>query len=153
MKYIIWCVGLLLLTTNACKNTSSTTPKNVAQQAELVAGLSGIDINNLVQQADFVDFLFYHMDISVSQEDIASIQTSAKFFSAEVKPANMQCAAIGRISFLSKGKIIREADIHLIGACSYFTIIENKLAKGTNRISPEGVNFLQTLMNSYQKPK
>ncbi|MEP7320371.1 MAG: hypothetical protein ABI761_00580 [Saprospiraceae bacterium] len=146
MKIWIYLFPAFLIFTN-CKQES--TPKKQVQLAAQSI-LTQNEIQDLVTKVDFVDFLFYHMNISVSQNDPASIQQSLHFLTTEAKPATMQCASIGRASFQSKGKIIFEADMHFADHCGYFTIIENKVAKGTCLMSPDGVKFLSTMINSYQ---
>lgn len=147
MRILISC--FLLFTFIFCKNNKD--PKtNIPAQPGAASHLTNDDILNLSNSADYVDILFYHMNISVSQNDPPSIRQSVYFLTANGKPANMQCAPIGRISYLSKGKIIREADIHLSPGCNYFTIIENKASVGTVLMSPEGVKFIQTLIDSYK---
>ena len=98
-----------------------------------------------------MDFLFYHMNVSVSQSDKASISQTVDFFASQPRAATMNCPAIGRISFQSGGKIIREADIHFLGTgCGYFSIIENKIPVGTNLISEAGLKFFETLITNYK---
>ncbi len=133
-----------------CKNEPKTTSPMAQATKPVPGGLSQVDINLLAEQVDFVDFLFYHMEISVSQNEPTSVKTTARFFTPVGKPDTMQCPAIGRISFQAKGKIIKEADIHIGPGCQYFTLIEGKISKGTNLMSPEGANFFQSLVKSYQ---
>ena len=109
---------LIIFTFIACKNNKEE-KKSDPVRTSAASYLTNDDILNLSNSADYVDMLFYHMNI-------------------------------GRISFLSKGKIIREADIHLSPGCNYFTIIENKVSSGTVLMSPEGVKFLQALIDSYK---
>ncbi|HNR08084.1 MAG TPA: hypothetical protein PKM27_12260 [Saprospiraceae bacterium] len=139
------CLGLLV----SC-NSGPSKPK---VPPESMAYLNLQQIMALSEQADFVDFLFFNMDVSVSQSDKASISQTVNFFDNQAKPEGMNCPAIGRISFQSGGKIIREADIHFLGTgCGYFTIIENKKPVGTNLISEPGLKFFETLVTNY-KPK
>ncbi|MBK6389572.1 MAG: hypothetical protein KA109_03970 [Saprospiraceae bacterium] len=140
---------LIIFTFIACKNNKEE-KKSDPVRTSAASYLTNDDILNLSNSADYVDMLFYHMNISVSQNDPPSIRQSVNFLTASGKPSNMQCPPIGRISFLSKGKIIREADIHLSPGCNYFTIIENKVSSGTVLMSPEGVKFLQALIDSYK---
>jgi hypothetical protein len=143
----IWIFLLPVFLFFNCKNEAPP-KKQVQTLAQRI--LSENDIEDLATKVDFVDFLFYHMNISVSQNDLASIQLSVHFLTSEPKPASMQCAPIGRVSFQSKGKIIFEADMHYADHCGYFTVIENKTSKGTCLMSPNGVNFLTTMINSYK---
>lgn len=141
----IWSIMLFAFLFSYCKNEapkSKDAPSVIttAQQQDLIA------------KVDYVDFLFYNMDISVSQNDKASINQSITFLSTTPKPATMNCPSIGRMSLQSQGKIILEADIHQQGnSCGYFTIIENKAAKGTCLMSADGMKFLTTLINGYKK--
>ncbi|MBP6794239.1 MAG: hypothetical protein KA143_04250 [Saprospiraceae bacterium] len=141
----IWSIMLFAFLFSYCKNEapkSKDAPSVIttAQQQDLIA------------KVDYVDFLFYNMDISVSQNDKASINQSITFLSTAPKPATMNCPSIGRMSLQSQGKIILEADIHHQGnSCGYFTIIENKAAKGTCLMSADGMKFLTTLINGYKK--
>jgi hypothetical protein len=150
MKVSLFCLGILLLF--SCKSNPAPTP---VKPVEKTAGyLAQADISFLASEADFVDIIFYQMDISVSQNDPASVQQTTQFLTLNGKPSGMNCPAIGRLTYLSKGKIIREADIHVQGtACAYFTLIENKKPVGTCLISPDGLKFFDSLIGSYQPPK
>lgn len=144
----IW-FGISLLFIISCK--PQPTAAIPADAPELKGYLSQEVISSLARDADFIDFIFYHMDISVSQNDPASIQQTTGFLTTQGKPADMNCPAIGRLTILSKGKIIREADIHVQGTtCAYFTVIENKKPVGTCLISPAGLKFFDSLISSYQ---
>lgn len=145
MKFLnCWlCLGLLV--------SCNAGPAKPEAAAESNGYLDLQQIMALSEQADFVDFLFYHMDVSVSQSDKASISQTVNFFARQPRPVTMNCPAIGRVSFQSGGKIIREADIHFLGTgCGYFTIIENKKPVGTNLISEAGLKFFETLISNYK---
>jgi hypothetical protein len=130
-----------------CKNESNSKKTTPAENPGI---LSQIEIEDLVNKVDYVDFLFYHLNISVSQNDKPSIAQSCRFLTTGAKLTEMNCPAIGRVSFQSLGKIILEADMHLAQNCGYFTIIENKKEKGTSLMSPDGVKFLNALVDGYK---
>lgn len=141
--YCWLCLGLLISCNSGPAKPETTSETNGYLSLQQIMALS--------EQADFVDFLFYHMDVSVSQNDKASISQTVDFFDSKPRTATMNCPAIGRISFQSGGKIIREADIHFLGTgCGYFTIIENKKPVGTNLISETGLKFFETLITNYK---
>ena len=137
------CLGLLV--------SCNSGPAKPEASPESKAYLNLQQIMALSEQADFVDFLFYNLDVSVSQSDKASISQTVNFFDPQPKAVGMNCPAIGRISFQSGGRIIREADIHYSGSgCGYYTIIENKKPVGTNLISEPGLKFFETLLANYK---
>lgn len=147
MKVTLLSLGLITLF--CC--TSDAPKAGPAKPLKTQGYLSQSDILSIVREADFVDMIFYTMDISVSQNDLASVQQTAQFFSVEGKPADMECPAIGRLSILSKGKIIKEADIHYkLRSCAYFTVIDHKKPVGTCMISAAGLKFFDSLIASYQ---
>lgn len=144
----IWSLLSLLFFTVLFSNCKNEAPKAAA----IPVGITAAQLQDLIAKVDYVDFLFYNMDISVSQNDKASINQSIAFLSTTPKPSGMNCPSIGRMSLQSQGKIILEADIHQLGTnCGYFTIIENKAAKGSCLMSAEGMKFLTTLINGYKK--
>lgn len=150
MKVSLFCLGIVLLF--SCKSNPAPTQEKQAEKSQ--GHLTQDDILSLSRDADFVDIIFYQMDISVSQNDPASVLQTTQFLTLNGKPSGMNCPAIGRLTYLSKGKIIREADIHFQGtACAYFTIIENKNPVGTCTISPDGLKFFDSMISSYQPPK
>lgn len=141
----IWSIILFVILFSNCKNEA---PKAAAEPA----GVTTAQIQDLIARVDYVDFLFYNMDISVSQNDKGSINQSITFLTTTPKPITMNCPSIGRMSLQSQGKIILEADIHHQGTiCGYFTIIENKVAKGTCLMSENGMKFLGKLFDGYKK--
>jgi len=145
-------LSLVFICLLACNSGNPPSPKNVSEK--ISSYLTSSDIQNLANEVDFIDIIFYQMDISVSQGDKASTQQTTHFLTADGKPTEMNCPAIGRLTLQAKGKIIREADIHVQGGgCAYFTLIENKKPVGTCLISPDGRKFFDSLLASYQPPK
>lgn len=146
MKFYLF-LFISILVFAFCKDESAS--KKTAP-TETAGVLSPNEIEDLVNKADYVDFLFYHMNISVSQNDKASIAQSCRFLTPIAKTFAMNCPAIGRVSFQSMGKIVLEADLHLAQNCGYFTIIENKKEKGTSLMSSDGVKFFTALVDGYK---
>lgn len=149
MKAIIVCLNLVFIL--SCQSKSTTAKSDPGTEAQ--GYLSQQQINAIINQSDFVDIIFYHMDISVSQSDLASVQQTALFLSSKPKPASMNCPSMGRLTLQSKGKIIQEADIHFAPkTCGYFTLIVDKKPVGTCLIADNGLKFLESIVASYQPP-
>lgn len=130
-------------------NLSATTPAATSPSG----GLGSINIEamrELWEQCDGIDIIFYKTNFSLSQNEKAAIQNTIGFFGPTYVEHNKDCKPVGRITFLIKGEIRREADIYIDQGCQYFLWMENNKPVYINPMSPQGVTFFEQIIKKGQ---
>ena len=158
---------ILFLGTMACKKSSETnsnTPVGdsavAAPSARSASGTStGTDsypsiemaaMRDLWENSDAVDIIFYETNFSLSQNDKAAIQNTLGYFLPSPIAHNPNCKPIGRLTFMVKGEIRREADIYTAEGCQYFLWMENGKPVYINPMSQQGVTFFNEILKKGQ---
>jgi len=100
--------------------------------------------------AEQIDVIFYSLPISVSQDDPASAKNTTLYLVPATPNITSQCQPIGRMSWISGGKIVREADFYIGEGCNHFVFFQNGKPVYENAMSLDGVQYFQTIMS--QKP-
>lgn len=101
-------------------------------------------MKNLAANCDYIDYIFYDLPISISQDNKKAIISNLNFLSREV-PSIMPsaCKPMGRKFFHIDGEIILEADVYFNQdeGCFFYVFYENGKKTYANKISSDGVNF------------
>ena len=113
--------------------------------------LGNQEISSLYALAEKVDMIFYELPISINQDDATSAKNSVLYISPAPANRNSFCKAAGRISWLSAGAIVREADIYLDSLCYYFVFMENNQQVAANAMSETGINFYKSVIKQVQE--
>lgn len=117
--------------------------------------ISTEEINKLFSIAEKVDMIFYDLPMSVNQEDAKSAKNTVLYISPAPAVATSQCKALGRLSWISKGAIVKEADIYCRPGCQYFIFMENNKPVAANAMGESGVEFFNQIISqaAQQQPK
>ena len=144
------CIFISLLSACQQKKDSGTsegsTDTSTSRPAQLPF-LQSVDVNTLYSTAQTVDIIFYNLPISVTQDDPASTKNSVLYIVPALPAISGKCVAVGRMSWISDGKIVREADFFLGQGCNYFEFMENGKPAFRNAMAPAGVEFFTTIMS------
>lgn len=101
-------------------------------------------VKNLAENCDYIDYIFYDLPISISQDTKQAIVSNINFLSRAV-PSNIPdaCKPMGRKFYHIDGEIILEADVYLNQneGCYFYVFYENGEKAYANNISSDGVNF------------
>ena len=156
MKITSLFFGVILLFI-ACKQDASkpSDEPNTPPQSKLAAlpYLTNMDIQGLLAKTETVDMIFFHLPISVSQDDAASARNSVMDSSPATPAVADTCRAAGRMSWMSQGVILKEADFYLGQGCYQFVFIEDNKAAYRNAMSSEAIQFFETILKQVnQKP-
>jgi|GEM_PF-851599 len=161
MKIKLLLVVLLIpgILTTGCRNKKTSDSSGETKSTSSSAGteaslpfLSSQDVNTLYSQAEKADIIFYQLPISVSQDDPGSAKNSVLYIVPASPNITSQCEPVGRLSWNSNGVIVREADFYIGEGCNHFVFIENGKPVYKNAMSPEGVQFFQTIMSQVKPP-
>lgn len=169
-KFIL--VLFLAMATWACQggqaeqsNASTTTntpaaepPANNASASSSVGtalypSITGETVKMLWEKCDYVDFVFYYLNFSMSQKVQNSIRQTITHISTEVPLIDPNCQPIGRIFFQSEGQNISEADIFYSNGCAYYIFYEDGKYAYANKMLPQGTQFYDNIFKQVQAQK
>ena len=138
----------------SCKPKATQIEAEVVEKKPAVLSypaLGNQDISNLYSIVDKVDMIFYEMPISVNQDDAASAKNSVLYVSPSPVVLNASCKAWGRLSWISDGKIVREADFYNDSLCHYFIFMENNKPVAANAMAESGRLFFENIVSQVQQ--
>lgn len=110
-------------------------------------------VKMLWDNCDYVDFVFYYLNFSMSQKVQNSIRQTIAHISTEVPLIDPNCQPIGRLFFQSQGKNISEADIFYSNGCAYFVFYEDGKYAYANKMHPNGTKFYDNIFKQVQAQK
>ena len=108
----------------------------------------------MTARADYVDFIFFDLDFSMSLDDPNTVRLAVAM--ADAAPVNRpsDCPLMGRIFYLAQGERIGEANLYFSPGCTYLDWLEEGKPVRANVMSAAGKNLLNTqfrnLIPNYQ---
>lgn len=156
MKILYFLTIISLLSLVSCKSENGTTKGTTeASQEQVTSAPQSTTDNNLpslttdymkkiATNCDYIDYIFYDLPISISQDEKSAIMSNINFISREtVDSYSSNCKSMGRKSFQSNGEIILEADIYLdrTNGCYFYIFLIDGKPTYANKISKDGINF------------
>ena len=147
-------LGLALFSCNSnpkteTKKTSPTTV-NAAANIDGLLPLPEKDVKILWERCDYLDYLFYNTNFTLSQDDQASIRQFLTFLSSEPSKTNSECESLGRVFFQEKGEILYEAEFHFKKGCTHLIFLKNNKPIYKNELTPQGIQFFMNLFKKAQ---
>lgn len=105
------------------------------------------EMKRLFDEATYVDYIFYELPFSVSQDNKASIHANLNMISPEKMNAiSKSCKPIGREFFHIEGEIVHEADLYFSDGCFGYIFLKDEIPVYANKLSAEGSNFYANLI-------
>ncbi len=152
-KYLIF--FLFISSILSCKSDQKKEGNSSSQQVEAANKMFG-DLEllpndmvvKLFNECTYIDYIFYDLPFSISQDDKPSITSNLKLIGSKKMggiPAN--CKPIGREFFHIGGTIALEAEIYFDGDCLGYVFFENKKPAYANKVSQEGMKFYTNIIN------
>ncbi len=108
-------------------------------------------VAELYAKADKVDIIFFYLPVSVNQEDPATVKSTVMYISPTAPRITTECKSIARISWISDGAIIREADVHLADGCEYLLFMEDSKPVAANAMSQAGIQFFRNIISQVEQ--
>ena len=142
---------LILASCKPQKTAPIREEKEIQTSAPSYPALGNQEIANLYAIAEKSDMIFYNLPISVNQDDAKSAKNSVLYTSPAPVKINNACQSIGRLSWLSEGVIVKEADIYIDSLCHYFIFMENNKPVAANEMSQLGVDFFTNIITQVQQ--
>ena len=148
-------------TEQATDSTSSSTPApavetNSTPAAAATAKYPSIPVDMvkmLWDKCDYVDFVFYYLNFSMSQKVQNSIRQTIAHIATEVPAIDPNCQPIGRLFFQAEGQNIAEADIFYSNGCAYYIFYKDGQYAYANKMLPQGSKFYENIFKQVQGQK
>ena len=99
----------------------------------------------LYDNCDYIDFVFYTTNFSMSQNTQAAVRTTLGTVSTTPAKVLSSCQPIGRVFFQVDGQNAAEADLFFGGACMYYLFLENGTYTYGNQLTEGGFGFYQKI--------
>ncbi len=149
---------LFIFSISSCGHSSKEgkeEEKPLAANSSPYPPISNAEITNLFSITDKVDMIFYNLPMSINQDDAKSAKNTALYVSPAPALMNAPCKALGRLSWISKGVIVKEADIYSDTGCQYFIFMTDNKPVAANAMSESGVVFFNQILSqaAQQRPK
>ncbi len=140
------CLPILLLT--ACNQGGGeevTYEEEVSNSYPILPNERG---ERLFAEVDYMDIIFHNLPVSMNLQG-ANAQRSITHINA--MPVTNFCggSAAMRITYLSQGNILEEADVyHGTAGCNYYVWLENGKPAYANTMNEQGVGFFNNMINN-----
>jgi hypothetical protein len=152
---IISCL-LLSCKSDQKKDTNPTIDKNIVVEQKL-QGLSPLpaeSMQRLFNEVTYIDYIFYDLPFSISQDDKPSINANIKLISPEkLGGINNSCKPIGREFFHIGGIIAFEADIYFQDGCYGYVFLDKETPIYANKFSILGMKFYTNIFSQAEQIK
>ncbi|MCB9284834.1 MAG: hypothetical protein H6563_12225 [Lewinellaceae bacterium] len=159
MRHLLFLV-LAAWSLTACnqppKNPATDTPAPAsaapAAPAETLPGVPMEILQNLWENCDGVDYVYYDLPISMSLDNQPSIRNALSQVAKQPAPMQPQCKPIGRIFFMIKGENVVVAELYFSKGCTYFIFLENEKPTYSNYMTPQGVEYFNNIFRQAGYP-
>ena len=158
MKYFtLLLLSLLFLQCNnnpkkddkTAEKTTQTKPvSTTAAPTQAVATYPSITeekMKYIYENCDYIDFIFYETDFSMSQNQRPAIIQTIGGVSTTPAPIDASCKPVGRLFFQVQGTNALEADLFFTGTCMYYIFLENGTYAYANLMTPQAATFYQKI--------
>ena len=152
---LIFC---LLLSCKTDQNKDAHLPSAKEEVATLkdfgVPALPNDLIQKLYNEATYIDYIFYNLPFSISQDDKPSIHSNLNLISPEkLGPIEPSCKPIGREFFHIGGAIAFEAEIYFQNGCYGYVFLDKEKPIFANKVSESGMKFYSNIINQAEQIK
>lgn len=135
------------------RNTGSdptTTASGTPSAAPVYPSVPADTIRALFNACDYIDYVFYYTNFSVSQKEQRDIQTAISYIASETPEIGPNCKPVGRIFYQVDGENRLEADLYFSQGCMYYLFYQDGQPAYANRIMPAGIDFYTKIFQSTQ---
>ena len=108
-------------------------------------------MQKLFDKCDYVDYLFYDTNFSMSMNNKASIQQTLTHVAENVAVLDPNCKSIGRVFYEIEGQTEIEAEIYFSNQCQYFVFMKNQKPIYANNITAAGVTHFNNIFKQAEQ--
>ena len=131
------------------ETATATTTENTGEA--VYPSISTETMRMLWDNCDYIDFVFYNTNFSMSQNQQPAIRTTISGVSTTPALIKPTCQAAGRIFFQVDGANALEADIYLGPDCFYYVFLENGEYAYANFMTEQGRGFYDNIFSQIQQ--
>lgn len=149
--FIFICIGLF-----SCKEKNTKPEVKVDPQLTVPAPSQiKLDVGSIPEEefmkmynnASYVDYIFYNLPFSISQNDQSSVRSNLGMISSEPLTSLQEgCKPIGREFFQIDGVVAFEADLYYSEGCFGYVFMKDEKPIYANKMSEEGLKFYGNLI-------
>ncbi len=132
---------------NTESTDSATAVTNTQQTGEKLPSITVEIMQKLFDQCNYVDYLFYETNFSMSMTNKQSIQQTLTHVSEQVPVLDPNCKSIGRVFYEIEGNTEVEAEIFFSNQCQYFVFMKGNEKIYANNITADGVAHFNNIFN------
>lgn len=129
-------------TTTETTTTPPTTDEAVTQP---YPSITGEKMRHLYDNCDYIDYVFYGTNFSMSQNQQSAIRSTLSGISTSPASVVASCQPVGRVFFMIDGENVEEADLFFGGSCLYYLFLENGTYSYGNQLTESGFAFYQRI--------
>ncbi len=116
-----------------------------------ISGIDGVTLQNIVDKADQLDFIFSELPVSMNQDEKAAIlQNLAAISKIAVKSIPSGCKPLARLVYNGGGEIIFESDLYLSESCQFVVFLKDEKRLFGNELVPQGIDFYNAILAQVQ---
>ena len=102
----------------------------------------------------FIDYIFYDLPFSISQDNQPSIHANLKLISSgALDNLPLNCKPIGREFFQINGEIVHEADLYFSDGCYGYVFLKDGKPIYANKLTEAGMTFYTRIVNQSNQIK
>lgn len=135
----------------ANNNKPATVVNTPPQVGEKLPSITVDIMQKLFDQCDYVDYLFYESNFSMSMNNKQSIQQTLTHVSEKVPVINPNCKSIGRVFYEINGNTEIEAEIFFSKDCQYFVFMKDQKRIYANNLTADGVTHFNNVFSQAKK--
>ncbi len=125
-------------------NMAAATPMKF--ETDLPA-LPQADMQRMFAQATYIDYIFYELPFSISQDNQPSIHANLKLISSlPLTNLPQGCKPIGREFFHIGGEIAYEADLYYTDGCLGYVFLKDQKPIYASKLTEEGMKFYANII-------
>lgn len=132
-------------TTTETTPTTTTPPTTTETVTSPYPSITQEKMLYLYENCDYVDFVFYGTNFSMSQNKQDAIRNTLGGVSTTPAKVVDSCTPVGRVFFQVDGVNAEEADLFFGGSCLYYLFLENGSYAYGNQLTEGGYGFYQRI--------
>ncbi len=156
MKYTIFI--LLLIINCSCdsstsvENTTNTEVINTNSEAlEMLPPLPEEQKLSLLENADYIDYIFYPYGKTINQGDKGSIRQMIQQITTNPQPTINCATPFCKISFYKMPNVLIETEVHYGNGCAYFVFHDaDGKPQYANKMGEFGITFFNKIITQFE---
>ena len=131
--------------TETTETTTITPPTTQEAVTSPYPSITEEKMRNLYDNCDYIDYVFYGTNFSMSQNQQPAIRSTLGGISTTPAKVLASCQPVGRVFFMIDGQNVEEADLFFGQTCLYYLFLENGTYAYGNQLTESGYAFYQRI--------